>query len=226
MVEAQGVSAHASEPFKAVNAIQRLAAFLADANLLEGREAKAVEYIKTAFAPYYGEAFGIQYEDEASGKTTLVPGMVRTQGGAVRVTLDCRYSVTDQKARVLPLITASVEKAGWRFALQEATDAHYIPSTHPVAQRLTEVFNAVTGEKKKPYVLAGGTYASKVPHSVAFGPGNAKEPSMMPYGPGRGDAHQPDESQHIGCLMDAVRIYALGIIELDDILHALPAQGV
>lgn len=226
VVEAQGVSAHASEPFKAVNAIQRLAAFLADANLLEGREAKAVEYIKTAFAPYYGEAFGIQYEDEASGKTTLVPGMVRTQGGAVRVTLDCRYSVTDQKARVLPLIAASVEKAGWRFALQEATDAHYIPSTHPVAQRLTEVFNAVTGEKKKPYVLAGGTYASKVPHSVAFGPGNAKEPGMMPYGPGRGDAHQPDESQHIGCLMDAVRIYALGIIELDDILHALPAQGV
>ena len=32
--------------------------------------------------------------------------------------------------------------------------------------------------------------------------------------------------QHIGCLMDAVRIYALGIIELDDILHAAPAQGV
>lgn len=95
-----------------------------------------------------------------------------------------------------------------------------------MAQRLTEVFNAVTGEHKKPYVLAGGTYASKVPNSVAFGPGNAKEPSMMPYGPGHGDAHQPDESQHIGCLMDAVRIYALGIIELDDILHAAPAQGV
>ena len=209
-----------------MNAIWRLAAFLSEAKLLDGAEAKAVEYIRQAFAPYYGESFGVQYEDEASGKTTLIPGMVRTEDGQLRVTLDCRYSVTDKKARVLPLIVSSVEKAGWKFEVQEATDSHYIPKDHPVAQRLTQVFNAVAGEKKKPYVLAGGTYASKVPHSVAFGPGNAKEPSMMPYGPGRGDAHQPDESQHIGCLMDAVRIYALGIIELDEILHALPAQGV
>ena len=115
---------------------------------------------------------------------------------------------------------SGVEEAGWRFEVHEATDSHYIPGDHPVAQRLTEVFNAVTGEHKRPYVLAGGTYASKVPNSVAFGPGNAKEPSMMPYGPGHGDAHQPDESQHIGCLMDAVRIYALAIIELDEILHS------
>lgn len=226
VIMAQGVSAHASEPFKAVNAIWRLAAFLSEAKLLDGAEAKAVEYIRQAFAPYYGESFGVQYEDEASGKTTLIPGMVRTEDGQLRVTLDCRYSVTDKKARVLPLIVSSVEKAGWKFEVQEATDSHYIPKDHPVAQRLTQVFNAVAGEEKQPYVLAGGTYASKVPNSVAFGPGNAKEPGMMPYGPGRGDAHQPDESQHIGCLMDAVRIYALGIIELDDILHALPAQGV
>ena len=223
VIMAQGVSAHASEPFKAVNAIWRLAAFLSEAKLLDGAEAKAVEYIRQAFAPYYGESFGVQYEDEASGKTTLIPGMVRTEDGQLRVTLDCRYSVTDKKARVLPLIVSSVEKAGWKFEVQEATDSHYIPKDHPVAQRLTQVFNAVAGEEKQPYVLAGGTYASKVPNSVAFGPGNAKEPGMMPYGPGRGDAHQPDESQHIGCLMDAVRIYALGIIELDDILHALPA---
>ena len=82
--------------------------------------------------------------------------MVRTQGGALRVTLDSRYSVTDKKARVLPLIVSGVEEAGWRFEVHEATDSHYIPGDHPVAQRLTEVFNAVTGEHKRPYVLAGG----------------------------------------------------------------------
>lgn len=222
---AAGVSAHASEPFKAVNAIHRLASFLADSALLSGREAQAVAYLKQAFGYYYGEAFGIQYQDEASGKTTLITGMVRTEEGALRVNVDARYSVTDKKDRILPLLAASVEQAGWRFALREATDSHYIPKDHPVAQRLTGVFNAVTGEHKEPYVLAGGTYASKVPNSVAFGPGNAKEPSMMPYGPGHGDAHQPDESQHIGCLLDAVRIYAMGIIELDDILHSESGVG-
>ena len=62
--------------------------------------------------------------------------------------------------------------------------------------------------------------AGHVPNSVAFGPGNKKEPSLFPawYGPGRGDAHQPDESQHIASLLDAVSIYAMGILELDGIL--------
>ena len=220
VLTAVGVSAHASEPFKAVNAIHRLASFLADSCLLDGQEARAMAYLKQSFGYYYGEAFGIQYEDDASGKTTLITGMVRTEEGKLRVNVDIRYSVTDKKERVLPILAASVEQAGWRFVLREATDSHYIPKNHPVAQQLTAVFNTVTGENKEPYVLAGGTYASKVPNSVAFGPGNTKETSLMPYGPGRGDAHQSDESQHIGCLLEAVRIYAMSILELDDILHS------
>ena len=219
VVTAAGISAHASEPYKAVNAIYRLASFLTDAGLLPEQEAKAMSYIKEMFGKYYGESFGIQYEDRDSGKTTLITGMVRTTDGTLRINIDSRYSVTDKKERILPLLTSSIEKAGWNFELREATDSHYISKDHPIAKRLTEVYNAVTGEQKEPYVLAGGTYASKVPNSVAFGPGNTKEPSLFPYGPGHGDAHQPDESQHIGCLMDAVRIYAMGIIELDEILH-------
>lgn len=218
-LEATGVSAHASEPLKAVNAIHRLARFLADNRLLSGRTNNAVCYLRDSFGPVFGEAFDIANQDEASGKTTLITGMVRTRGDKLYVNLDCRYCVTDQKQRVVNAVTAAVERAGWRFESVEATASHYIPKAHPVAQRLTEVFNAVTGEHKEPYVLAGGTYASRMPNAVAFGPGNAKEPSLFPYGPGRGDAHQPDESQHIGCLMDAVQIYAQGILELDAILH-------
>lgn len=220
IITATGISAHASEPYKAINAIHRLASFLADTGLLSGQEAKAMSYIKEMFNKYWGEAFGIQYEDQASGKTTLITGMVRTTDSVLRVNIDLRYSVTDKKERILPLLASNVENAGWHFEVKEATDSHYISKENPIAKQLTEVYNAVTGERKEPYILAGGTYASKVPNSVAFGPGNTKEPSLFPYGPGYGDAHQPDESQHIGCLMDAVRIYAMGIVELDKILHS------
>lgn len=219
VVKSTGISAHASEPFKAVNAIHRLASFLCDNHLLSGRAAKAVSDIQRCFGCYYGEAFGINYEDEASGKTTLITGMVRTEGNALRVNIDSRYSVTDQKERVLKTLQASIEADGWQFELLEATNAHYIPKDHPVAMQLTRIFNAVSGEQKEPYILAGGTYASRMPNAVAFGPGNAKEASIFPYPPGHGDAHQPDESQHIGYLMEAVQIYARGIIELDEILH-------
>ena len=56
-----------------------------------------------------------------------------------------------------------------RFPLREATDSHYFPKYHPVAQRLTGVFNAVTGEHKEPYVLAGGTYGIYAPKLSADG---------------------------------------------------------
>lgn len=112
VLTAVGVSAHASEPFKAVNAIHRLASFLADSCLLNGQEAGPWPISNQSFGYYYGESFGIQYEDDASGKTTLITGMVRTEEGKLRVNVDIRYSVTDKKERVLPILAASVEQAG------------------------------------------------------------------------------------------------------------------
>lgn len=221
VLSAEGVSAHASEPFKAVNAIHRMACFLRDSRLLEGPEQKAIDFIGEAFAYYYGEAFGVQKEDMPSGKTTLITGMARTADGELRINIDSRICVSDDKDRVIRGIRKTAEAAGAEFRLHDASQAHYIPRDHPVAQRLTEVFNHVSGEQEEPYIVAGGTYASHVPNSVAFGPGNKKEPSLFPawYGPGRGDAHQPDESQHIGALLDAVSIYAMGILELDEFLY-------
>lgn len=217
VITAQGVSAHASEPQKGINAIWKLASFLYDEELVSGREREAMGFIKEAFSYYYGEYFGIEYEDEDSGKTTLITGMISSKDGKLRVNIDCRYSVTDKKERFMPIFRERIRQSGYEFDLMGLTDSHYIPGDHPVALQLTEVFNRVAGEKKTPYVLAGGTYASRIPNSVAFGPGNAKE--SFPYGPGHGDAHQPDESQDIQYLVDAVKIYAMAIIELDSILH-------
>ena len=217
IVTARGVCAHASEPEKGINAIWKLASFLYDEEVVSGREREAMGFIKEAFGYYYGEYFGISYEDKESGKTTLITGMASSQEGELRVTIDCRYSVTDKKDRFMPVFYGRLRELGYEFQLMGLTDSHYIPGDHPAAQKLTEVFNWAAGEDKAPYVLAGGTYASKIPNSVAFGPGNAKE--RFPYGRGRGDAHQPDESQDIGYLVDAVKIYAMAIIELDQILH-------
>lgn len=215
---AHGISAHASEPDKAVNAIWKLAAFLADYRLVEGRELEAMRFVKEAFSYHYGEYFGIDFCDQDSGKTTLITGMISSEKGLLRINIDSRYSVTDRKERFMPIFEKRIQELGYQFCLDSLTDSHYIPADHPAAVELTRIFNQVSGEDKKPYVLAGGTYASKVPNSVAFGPGNQRE--TFPYGPGHGDAHQPDESQNIAFLMDAVKMYALAIIELDGILHA------
>ncbi len=221
ILDAEGVSAHASEPSKAVNAIYRMGCFLSENNLLSGQEAAVADYIRSTFDCYYGERFGIEKEDAPSGKNTLITGMARTENGTVRLNIDSRICVSDNTGRVVSLIEKAVRDAGAKFILLSSSEAHYIPKDHPAVQQLTEVFNHITGEHEEAYIVAGGTYASHVPNSVAFGPGNKKEPSWFPasYSPGHGDAHQPDESQHIGALLDAVKIYALGILELDEFLN-------
>ena len=71
--------------------------------------------------------------------------------------------------------------------------------------------------RDRPYVMGGGTYARKLPRAFAFGPsmpGDSKEHSMFPAGHGGG--HEPDECLKLSSLFEAMKIYCMGLIALDD----------
>ena len=52
-------------------------------------------------------------------------------------------------------------------------------------------------------------------HGCDFGAGNCQE--VKPFPPGHGSVHGLDEAQNIGVLLDAVKMYILGIKAIDDL---------
>ena len=74
----------------------------------------------------------------------------------------------------------------------------YFPLDHPLVKTVCDVYEEETGERKKPGVMGGGTYARAVPNSVAIGTGWQ----------GDGEAHQTDERLKIEHLFKMSRIYA------------------
>lgn len=217
VISAEGISAHASEPEMARNAIYLLVDFLLRANVVTGTEEHALNFIRDALNFNYGEFFGIEYEDDISGKTTCIGGILSSSKNEIRLNLNIRYSVTDHHDRFYPFLQQCCEEKGYTFVLHEASAPHYIPGDRPEVVNLTNIYQRVSGDDRPAYVVAGGTYARKLPNSIAFGPGSKDE--IFPYPPGYGDAHQPDESQSIDYLLMAAKIYALAIIELDEIIN-------
>lgn len=214
---AKGVSAHVSEPESAKNANLILVDFLLETGIAVDYEERSLRFIQACLEAYYGEFFGLEYEDKASGKTTCVGSMLNSRNNELRLNINIRYAVSDHHDRFLPLIYKTCEHWGYAFDLHEASAPYYQPPDRREIIKLTEIYQDISGDNREAYVVAGGTYARKLPNAIAFGPGSPDE--TFPYPLGHGDAHQPDESQDISVLQMAAKIYALSIIELDQLLN-------
>lgn len=88
---------------------------------------------------------------------------------------------------------------------------------NPIVKCLTDCYNRLTNSNAQPYVIGGSTYASKLPNAYPYGiilGGKEKIKQHLPDG--HGDYHQPDEAVDIDKLLEAMVIYIISIIELDN----------
>ena len=92
-----------------------------------------------------------------------------------------------------------------------------MPLDNPIVSRLVRLAQRVLGDDHVPYTMGGGTYARKIPNALAYGPHIQGE--IQPGGIGRGSGHQPDECMKIENLLNAVKVYALALIETDEALY-------
>ena len=69
-ITAHGISAHSAFPKGGQNAIQRLIKGLLSEKVLSEEDSHILQPFAEANQDYYGEAAGISYEDEVSGKLT------------------------------------------------------------------------------------------------------------------------------------------------------------
>lgn len=195
VLEAIGKAAHGSAPFAGDNAAVRLFRFVE--GLAPAEEAVAWQRLRDLGHPG-GAGVGIAGSDEPSGELTANLGIVETRDGRLRCTLNVRYPVTwrfeDVRRR------AEERLSEWGYFLVETTDSRplYFPVDHPLVTTIVEVYAEETGERLRPGVMGGGTYARALPNTVSIGTGWT----------GDGYAHERDERLKVEHLFRMSRIYA------------------
>lgn len=217
-IAAHGRSGHAASPDGCVNAIAVLSSALCQMEILQGSCCKAIREVAELTADGHGISENVPYEDEESGKLTLVYGVAHLKQGMLHLCADSRFCVTLHKAQLVPQLEENWTGRGFQIVHLEATDPFYIPKTDACVAALQELYKEVTGRDDEPYTMGGGTYSRVVPNAISFGPGLRGEEHDMSFLPeGHGGAHGRDEVLFLDSAMTAFRIYAVALTMLDEL---------
>ena len=81
------------------------------------------------------------------------------------------------------------------------------------AMRKAGAPRAATGENATPFTMGGGTYARHFPYAVSFGPEH-EDVKLPEFG---GPMHGANEAAPIDKLLEAVKIYILALLRLEEV---------
>lgn len=195
-IEAKGKAAHGAWPFGGDSAAIRILRFLME---IAPTAQKTIYEELFELADLGGVGLGIHGRDDVSDLTNNL-GIVATQGDTLRMTFNVRYPVTWKGEQVKSRCEANLKEKKGSYQLADFTDSTplYFPLEHPLVKTVVDVYAEETGERRRPGVMGGGTYARAIPNTVAIGTGWE----------GDGEAHQTDERLKVENLFKMSRIYA------------------
>ncbi len=207
LMSIEGVSHHAMEPYKGLNAGLAMAQFLGTIEL-DQRGKQFVSFLCEHFVDgFFGEKLGIAVEDDISGRLTINPGtFFYSRERAAKVGLSIRYPVSTDFDAVMN----QLQEVGGQYNYTISDDfvnkpPHHIDKDHELIKTLQKVYEEQTGEHAELLAISGGTYGRAMKSGVAFGP----------FFPGEIDtAHQKDEYIDIENMYKAIAIYAQAKYEL------------
>lgn len=214
-----GMSRHSADPNGSINAIHELAKLTAETDLLCESDRKAMEFIAYATSDFYGEWAGINFEDEISGKLTCAGTVLKLTDHRASLLYNIRYSITADSDFIQKQLAETSQSSGCTFELVSNSKPNYFPRERKVVDLLTDVFNEITGRDAKPYVMGGGTYARKLPNAIAYGLGGVpmrEGTTILTPEKGHGGAHEPDEMLHLTNQLDAIKVFTMAVIMLND----------
>lgn len=170
-VKAEGVASHSSRPKLGNNAQTALIEMLAS---MPFAESKGFEYIKALnrlfpHKDYHGTAFGIDYSDEKTDRTTLNFGVLRYDEFEFSGNFDARTPSPADNVDLLELAKETLGKEGISVSYHELKKSHHTPEESPFVQTLIRVYEEYTGKKGECICMGGLTYAHDIQGGVAFG---------------------------------------------------------
>lgn len=221
-VAAKGTGGHSAMPQGKINAIHVLTTFLRDLPSLDLQDRALCSAMADFTGDYDGTALEIAFADEPSGPLVVTAVRAEMDGLLPGLLFSCRYPVTDCRDRIETAAHAALYARGFEIREVVNSDPLYVDREEPFVQRLMGVYREVTGKPNEPYIIDGGTYARKLKNAVGFGGGDGVRADFLPQG--HGAVHQPDEARHIQGILDAIKIYVLSVLELDELLQEQMAR--
>ena len=166
MIDAQGVSAHASTPLLGVNAASFTMQALAEA----GMEDDFVDYYNAHIGTTCdGAGYNLKLQDDY-GELTLNNGIVRMTDGAIECTIDIRVPVTYNEEQLRAFVADRLEDEKGKTVINAIGKPLFFPKDSPMVKALQDAYVKVTGDTESPLlVIGGGTYAKSIPGIIAFG---------------------------------------------------------
>lgn len=221
-ITAKGTSKHSAFPEGSRNAIYELAGFIASCQKQEKVLQELWRSIAYLSEGYYGENLGMAYRDEVSGRTTCAATLLKQEDKGICLHFNVRYAITDDSSKIMREMERVAGEYGGSWEPERDSAPNYFPKEHPAVSILTDIYNEITGERRESFVMGGGTYARKLPNAFAYGIGGmceSEEDKAIAgrlFAPGHGGAHEPDEALNVRLLLEAMKIYTMAVIALND----------
>ncbi|MCI9321295.1 MAG: M20/M25/M40 family metallo-hydrolase [Lachnospiraceae bacterium] len=221
-IGASGESRHSAFPEGSVNAVHELLKFLSGLTSLPEKDRKLFGKLAYLSQEYYGEHMGIAGSDEVSGRTTCAATVLKLKEGRVSLHFNIRYVISEDGEKLSALLSGKAEEKELLWETERNSAPNYFPKEHPAVGILTDLYNEITGGNAEAFVMGGGTYARKLPRAFAYGVGGMKQSEEdirikeSLFLPGHGGAHEPDEGLNVRLLTEAMKIYTMAVIALND----------
>lgn len=221
-ISAAGNSKHSAFPEGSINAIHELMHFLSELMPLPEKDRELLRRLAYLSEEYYGEHTGIAGNDQVSGKTTCAATVLSLKDRQIVLHFNIRYIITADRDALSANLMQTGEKNKLIWKTERDSAPNYFPKEHPAVQLLTDLYNEITGSNSESFVMGGGTYARKLPRAFAYGVGGMKESEedlrikKQLFLPGHGGAHEPDEGLNLRLLTEAMKIYTMAVIALNE----------
>lgn len=210
---AHGIGGHASLPEGTENAIGVMANYILENNIADENEKRFLSIVSKLNESWKGE--GVGCAAPADGKfdyLTIVGGVIGIEDGRFFQSLDSRYPTTTSAERIVAAIEA-VDPGAVSISIDTNEPPFYMELDNPGVQACLSSYNEVTGENAQPYTIGGGTYARQFPNAVSFGPEHPEREQPAFVGP----MHGADEGANKAWLIEALKVYILTLLKLEQI---------
>lgn len=108
---------------------------------------------------------------------------------------------------------AHASRYGAEFAPGRSKEPFSVSADSPAVQALLNTYREVTGKPAEPFSMGGGTYARNFASAVSFGP----EDNGLELPTWAGSMHGPNEAANEALLRDALKMYILAILRLNEL---------